>query len=140
VRVPVPGGPLTQRAAAAVAVAFHDEHRRLYGYDLRSDRRQEVEWVNLRVTGIGPIPRPQLHRRPAGVGPDPAVTGTRQVYFEDWTAASLYDRSRLGHGDVVVGPAVIEEFSSTIPVHPGCSAQVDEFGNLLITKTGCADE
>ena len=27
----------------------------LYGYDFRDDPRQQVEWVNLRVTGVGPI-------------------------------------------------------------------------------------
>ena len=46
--------------------AFHAEHRALYGYDFRDDPRQQVEWVNLRVTGIGPITRPETARaRPA---------------------------------------------------------------------------
>jgi N-methylhydantoinase A len=35
---------------------------------------------------------------------------------------------------VVSGPAVIEEFGSTVPVHPGFRATVDEYGNLLLTK------
>jgi len=32
------------------------------------------------------------------------------------------------------GPAVIEEFGSTIPVHPGFAAEVDRFGNVLLTR------
>jgi N-methylhydantoinase A len=56
------------------------------------------------------------------------------VYFDDWVDAAVYDRSRLGRGDVVAGPAVIEEFSSTIPVHPGFAATVDAFGNLVMTE------
>ncbi len=33
-----------------------------------------------------------------------------------------------------MGPAVVEEFGSTVPVHPGFSARVDGFGNLVITR------
>ena len=40
----------------------------------------------------------------------------------------------LAPGDVVVGPAVVEEFGSTVPVHPGFIATVDRFGNLLLTR------
>ncbi|MEP6667306.1 MAG: hydantoinase/oxoprolinase family protein [Nocardioidaceae bacterium] len=53
VRIPVQEGPLTHVRAETVVTTFHDEHRRLYGYDFRDDNRQEVEWVNVRVTGIG---------------------------------------------------------------------------------------
>jgi N-methylhydantoinase A len=34
---------------------------------------------------------------------------------------------------VVEGPAVIEEYGATVPVHPGFVARVDRFGNLLVT-------
>ena len=36
------------------------------------------------------------------------------------------------------GPAVIEEYGSTVPVHPGFAARVDRFGNLLVTGGGAA--
>ena len=32
----------------------------------------------------------------------------------------------------VAGPAVIEEYGSTVPLHPGFTATVDDFGNLLV--------
>ena len=38
-------------------------------------------------------------------------------------------------GDVVEGPAVIEEFGSTVPVPPGFTVRVDAYGNLVITTT-----
>ena len=131
VRVPVGEGPLDD-----VATAFHAAHRQLYGYDFAADPRQAVEWVNLRVSGIGPIRRPDLVARPdrtEGSVAD-AVTGTRQVFFDDWTETPLYARTRLRPGDVVVGPAVVEEFGSTVPVHPGFTAAVDSYSNLLLTK------
>jgi hypothetical protein len=82
VRVAAPDGAVDAAFAAAVAERFHDAHERLYGYCFREDPRQRVEWVNLRVTGVGPIRRPALpaspparrrarrarpHRRSAGV-------------------------------------------------------------------------
>jgi N-methylhydantoinase A len=136
VRVPVPDGDLGEAAAEHVAQAFHAAHRRLYGYDFAEDPRQAVEWVNLRVSGIGPIRRPDLVELAPADGPvaDRAVTGSRQVFFDDWTDTATYDRPRLAPGDVVRGPAVIEEFGSTVPVHPGFRATVDTFGNLLIER------
>ncbi len=135
VRVEVPEGPITDELLATVAGRFHDEHKVLYDYDFRDDSRQEVEWVNLRVTGIGPIRKPEVLEAAPGTGAESARTGTRQVYFDDWVETPVYDRARLGAGDVVEGPAVFEEFSSTVPLHPGFSARVDTFGNLIITRS-----
>ena len=135
VRVDVPDGPVTDDLAAKVADAFHDEHRALYGYDFRQDARQEVEWVNLRVTGVGPIRKPSLREVEDGTGIGGARTGTRRVYFDDWVEADVFDRARLGAGDVVEGPAVLEEFSSTVPLHPGFTARVDAHGNLVIRRS-----
>src|SRR5262249_11726502 len=60
VRVPVGDGRFGPGLAEAAADAFHEAHRTLYGYDFRGAPRQQVEWVTLRVTGIGPIQRPGL--------------------------------------------------------------------------------
>ncbi len=148
VRVDVPDGQVTRELLDAVAARFHDEHRALYGYDFRDDAgavphgrpRQEVEWVNLRVTGIGPIRKPELQEAPRGTGAGTARTGTRDVFFDEWLRTPVYDRALLGAGDVVVGPAVLEEFSSTVPVHPGFRAEVDRHGNVLMTRTGTTTE
>lgn len=136
VRVPVPDGDLDDAALATVADAFHAAHHQLYGYDFRTDPRQAVEWVNLRVSGIGPIRRPDLVARPdrtEGSVAD-AVTGARRVFFDEWTDTPLYARTQLQPGDVVTGPAIVEEFGSTVPVHPGFTATVDSYSNLLLTK------
>ena len=79
------------------------------------------------------------HEAHAFVGPlrsgaQAAQRGTREVFFDDWVLAAVYDRDRLGAGDVVVGPAVLEEFGSTVPVHPGFTATVDRFGNVLLAR------
>ncbi|HEX8082514.1 MAG TPA: hydantoinase/oxoprolinase family protein [Jatrophihabitans sp.] len=141
VRVPVAEGELTRSALEAVALAFHDAHRGLYGYDFRDQPSQQVEWVNLRVSGIGPIRRPELRRHDAPAGDvERARTGTRDVCFDGrrYLPTPLYWRADLGPGDLLTGPAVIEEFGSTVPLHPGFSARVDDYANLLISREATA--
>ena len=125
-------------AAEAVAAAFHDAHRALYGYDFRGDARQHVEWVNLRVTGVGPIARPAMRTVPAGNGnPERARTGSRPVCFGrglEFVEAAIFARSGLLAGDVIAGPAVIEEYGATVPLHPGFMAVVDQQGNLRVRR------
>ncbi|MGC5010195.1 hydantoinase/oxoprolinase family protein [Streptosporangium sp. DT93] len=133
VRVPAPAGPLDEAWRAEVLERFHTEHRKLYGYGYRDDPRHGVEWVNLRVSGIGPITRPVLGRRPAGTGrPEPATS--REVFYDEWGPAPVHRRSGLPAGAEIAGPAVVEEYGSTLPLHPGFTATVDAFGNLEVRR------
>jgi N-methylhydantoinase A len=75
VRVPVPDGPVDTAGTDATVAAFHDAHQRIYGYSFRDDPTQQVEWVNLRVTGIGPIRRPTLQPAPTRSAPHPQASG-----------------------------------------------------------------
>jgi N-methylhydantoinase A len=135
VRVPTPDGPVDDRFATAVADAFHDAHEQLYGYAFRGDSRQPVEWVNLRVTGIGPISRPKLAEiPPRDGGIERARTGVRPVFFDSWAETPVYWRPGLAPDDEVTGPAVLEEFGSTVPLHPGFTARVDRHGNLVVRR------
>lgn len=137
VRVDAPAGPVDRSWAEAVVAAFHDAHEATYGYAYRDDADQGVEWVNVRVSGIGPIDRPKLRRRaPAEGDVERARTTTRRVRFDGaWHDAGCYARASLGAGHVVAGPAVVEEFSSTVPIAPGFAATVDDLGNLVIGRS-----
>jgi len=44
------------------------------------------------------------------------------------------DRYHLRWGDVVPGPAVIEDLDAVTVVHPDYEAQVDQHGNLLLLR------
>ncbi len=135
VRVPAPDGPVDESFAEQVAKVFHEAHEQLYGYAFRDDPRQPVEWVNLRVSGVGPIERPRSREIDAREGDEQrARTGTRPVFFDDWVDTPVYWRPDLGPDDVLDGPAVVEEFGSTVPVHPGFRATVDRYGNLVVRK------
>jgi N-methylhydantoinase A len=137
VRVMVPEGDLDAAALATVAAAFHAEHRALYGYDFAADPTQQVEWVNLRVSGIGPIKRPEIQRHPEVGWTATEEAQSRAVCFDatqGYVPTTVYQRSALAVGVLVQGPAIIEEFGSTVPLHPGFAARVDEHLNLIVTR------
>ena len=137
VRVPMPDGSVTASTLDTVAEAFHAAHRTLYGYDFAGDPGQQVEWVNLRVSGIGPIRRPEIAR--LDLVADPAVTevSRRPVCFDaadGFVDTPVHRRSDLVPGAVVDGPAIVEEFGSTVPLHPGFTARIDAYRNIIVTR------
>ncbi|GAA1273239.1 hydantoinase/oxoprolinase family protein [Sphaerisporangium rubeum] len=135
VRVPAPAGPVDAAWRDEVTARFHEAHRRLYGYGYRDDPRHAVEWVNLRVSGIGPITRPVIPEHPESDGPTPEPASTRPVHFDDgWHDTPVYRRAGLRRGHIVTGPAVIEEYGSTLPLHPGFTAEVDARANLVVHR------
>jgi N-methylhydantoinase A len=137
VRVEVPPGEVNRALADLAVERFHAAHQQTYGYSYASSPEQRIEWVNLRVTGIGPIQRPRLERSWRTLCGDVgrARTAIRQVYFDEgFVATPIYDRQQLVPGDCVEGPAIVEEFGSTTVVFPTLTARVDDFGNLLLER------
>ena len=133
--VPLPAEQLDPSKIDRVLEQFHIEHDRAYGY---SAPTEPVEFVNLRLTAIGKIAKPRL-RELKGNNTDIAAAqkATRSVYFaesDSYVECPIYDRYRLGPGCVLTGPAIVEEIDSTTVIHPGYRAQVDRFGNLILTR------
>ena len=133
--LPIPVEPAELRASdvAAIRARFDDAHQHRYGY---ATPEEEVEMVNLRVVAKGARERPVLPAVPAGG--EAALIGRRSVWFADPTApvdCAVYARDRLRIGDVVAGPAVIEEHSSTTLLWPGDEASVAE-GEELVVSVG----
>ena len=133
--VPVASGELTAAELSSIYERFHDSHRRLYGYDQKDSM---LEVVNLRVTSIVKLPQPKFEAAPLDGSRNPAgaMTGKRDVYFHGEPLPSdIYDRKKLRPGDVVEGPAIIEQLDSTTVVWPGQAASVDAYSNLILERT-----
>jgi N-methylhydantoinase A len=140
VRVALPEGPIGPEIIDEVARRFHAEHNALYGYDFSTDPRQQVEWVNLRVSGVGPIRRPEIKMHPVAAEPGvPEPRSQRPVCFEasdGYVDTPVHWRPDLAPGQSIQGPAIIEEFGSTVPLHPGFSARIDDYLNIIVTREG----
>jgi N-methylhydantoinase A len=135
------GDILERDGIANVVERFHQEHERAYGHAAPSE---PTEFVNLRVTAMGKIGKPRL-RELTGKGEEGNAetreTTRRQVYFAEsggYVACPIYNRYQLCVGDVVAGPAVVEEFDSTTVIHPRWAAKVDRYGNMLLAKSQLA--
>jgi N-methylhydantoinase A len=94
-----------------------------------------VEIVNFRVTAFGVVDKPDLPRWRSDGSLDQAAHETRQVWFGGAAHDTpVFDRALLASGLTVRGPAIVEESGSTTLLPPGWSAQVLEFGDLLLER------
>jgi N-methylhydantoinase A len=117
---------------------FEKKHEAEYGHYFEAD---PVELLNLRVTAVGDIQSytPQTVES-GGEDPSAAATTESRVVFGTSVApepmtVTRYDRDLLRQGNVVTGPAVIDEFDSTVVVHPGWTARVLENGGIELRDT-----
>ncbi|MNB75202.1 Acetophenone carboxylase gamma subunit [compost metagenome] len=110
---------------------FHELHERLYAHQ---NTGQEVEILNLRLDLIGVRERIQFEEKTfEGEDPQDALTSVRQVYFSsEPDATSIYNGANLKPGNLIIGPAVIEQWGTTIVVYPGHEALIDAGGNCII--------
>ena len=113
---------------------FHKEHERAYGF---SAPGEPVEIVAIRLTAVGDIAKPTLREigKTSG-GVDSASRTTRSVYFAEskgFVDCPVYDRYKLSSGDVLQGPAIIEEMDSTTIIHPEYKGDVDRYGNIFLS-------
>jgi len=117
------------QALAQLVERFHAAHQRRYGHRAATEA---VEIVNFQVTAVGSIPKPRLKQFVAAAAGLTSPRDTRQVCFgaTDAHDAPVWQRSDFSPGMRLVGPAVIEEKTSTIVLYPGQRAHVDEFLNV----------
>lgn len=118
---------------------FHAAHRARFGH---ADEAAPIEIAGFGVTGIGRIETPVLPELEAGeAAPDAgAIIGERAVYYEPgdtgargaFYTATVYDRNLLKAGNVIAGPAIVEEVSSTTVLYPGDRMTVDKSGSLIV--------
>jgi N-methylhydantoinase A len=118
--------------------AFHRAHQQRFSY---ANRDAPVEIVNLRLKAIGTTSKPQFKRQPlTHVDPRQAHIGYKQVHFADAgnpraarpVPTALYQREKLSPGNIIVGPALVFQFDTTIIVPASWAATVDEWGNLVV--------
>ena len=135
-RVFVPSGEVTGQTLAQITENFHMAHEKEFG---KAFRDNDVEIVNLRVLGIGTIPELKWPRvEPGNQDPSAAFKYEKDVVFEangspTSIPTKVYERTKLKSGNVLVGPAIVEQMDSTTVIMPGATAIIETFGNIIIT-------
>jgi N-methylhydantoinase A len=110
---------------------FCELHDKVYGHSTRSPAR----FVNLRVVQRAANATSRPATAPAARAQ--ARKGTRDILLEGaagFIAAQVYDRDGLAPGEVLSGPAIIEQSDTTTLVEPGWQASVADNGVLLMRK------
>ncbi len=133
VRAPWIEGELRPDDLAKVADAFHDLHESIHTY---ASRDEEPLIRSLRVQVRALTDKPELGSASAA-SPGDAITSRRPAWFDGgFVDTPIYDGDRLALGSAIEGPAVIEEKFTTIVLHPGHAARLDERGSYAIEVGG----
>ena len=113
----------------ALAEHFHEAHEQRYGYAMPEE---PVELVAVRVIAIRQVDKPELSE---GEPEDDAEAERREICIGgEWTEAPVLDRSRLGEGSAVSGPAIVESSEATCLVRPGWEGRIDGAGTLVLER------
>ncbi len=136
-RVGVPDDALSDAAVADMFERFHRQHEIEYGHAFR---KSGIEIVNLRVVGIGRMPKIAASAPARGASLEAALVKTGRSLFRVEGAlrehqARFYRRDRLPIDQPLEGPALVLQRDSTTVVPPGTRAVADQAGNLIITVT-----
>jgi N-methylhydantoinase A len=117
----------------SIEAPFHELHDSLFGY--RSDE-MPIEIINVRLSVVGATSGDAGPRAdPPSVDVGPAVTGSREIWSpsrREMVEAQVYAGLRLGPGDEVAGPAIIELGTTTIVVLDEYDVVVDVAGSYVM--------
>ncbi len=131
---PVPCGVLSGSSRKSIAEGFESLHENRYGHRIKA----ALVTVNIRLKAIGKIKDlPQIELAKGKDIPAGALKPRRKIYLESkFVDACIYERDRLLCGNVIEGPAIVEEPYHTTLVMPGQTLEVDKLGNLVISIGG----
>ena len=111
--------------------AFNEKYKKIYLYCYDDP----VQIINFNLTAIGTINKPNVIKgKVSGEDASEAVIGERKVSVDNdsFVKYKLYDRDKLEPGNVVVGPAIVEQMDSTTIILSGQFGKVDEYYNITI--------
>jgi N-methylhydantoinase A len=136
ISVPIPNKSLTPRDVDLLVDRFERQYEQLFGENTAL-RSSGVEFTALRVDGVTPVRRPKVATLTKGRGTAKAVS-ERRVYFygRGFLKTRIFRSDRLSSGDRIAGPAIIERSDTTIVIGPTQNAEIDRYGNVVISQSG----
>jgi len=132
--VPFPEGKvkITKELIEDVTRRFHEIHQSIYQYNYPD---KPVEFIAFR-TVFSQKPQPMPTFQKLSPGNKAAPKGWRQAYFDEhqsYVDTPLYERAALVIGQTIDGPAIVEQQDTTTVIYPNQQAEVDEWGNLILS-------
>ena len=116
--------------------AFRQTYLREFGFDLTG---REIIVDDLRVRAVAKSPGLQKSPLAKKDGIPGAVEQTKCYFMSEssgcgaWQETPIYRLENLGAGQQLRGPVIVMQNTSTILVEPGCSAEVTEYGDVVLS-------
>lgn len=111
---------------------FHESHEQLYSFK-RPD--QTVEVLSVRADLVGTRDTLKYHSTPfESEDPSAAFKETRKVGFDQvgFVDTRIFDGTKVRPGNLITGPAIIEEPETTIVIYPQQEAMLDHYETYII--------
>ena len=133
VEVPVSSDDLTERGMKHTVERFYQRHEALYGY-------KDVgvtEIINLRLSAFGKTMAPSRTKQALDTkDASKTLKGHREALMGDegkMVLTPIYDGDRMGAGNILKGPAIIEQKTTTIVVPPRARLEVNPYLDFMIS-------
>jgi N-methylhydantoinase A len=109
---------------------FEEAYRKLYGVN---PSHVPVELVTWRLTARGPT---VSSGSASALAQTPGKPRSRRAVplWPEHGEVDVYARRHLSAGQVIAGPAIIEERETTTAIPPGWTAEIDQYGCIVARR------
>ncbi|RWM88749.1 MAG: hydantoinase/oxoprolinase family protein [Mesorhizobium sp.] len=111
--------------------SFDKAHEERFGFNIPGEF---IEIVNFNVAAVKLLSKPQVPTLARSTSAPKPVSMRSVGYEEGRHDTPVYRREELAAGDMIQGPAVIEEAVSVVVLHPNQELLVDDYGNLHVSE------
>ena len=125
---------ITEETLKNIKEAFHNRHEELYTY---SEKDSPVELVNIESTIYGRIDRPNYSELENKGQINDALKISRNLIFSEKgnvLKTPVYDGNKLSPGNLIDGPAVVEEDTTTLVIENGWFLELHKSGTYIIKR------
>ena len=133
VEVEMSPGTLTPEHLKEAVANFHKRHHELYTFSMGF---RAVEFLTFRLKATARKAPFQLEEIAQGEeNPEGALKRRRNCIFEGKTFdVPVYDGERIRAGNLIQGPAILEDKTTTVVVPPSFQCCVDRFKNYILKR------
>ncbi|MEE2699041.1 MAG: hydantoinase B/oxoprolinase family protein [Pseudomonadota bacterium] len=112
---------------------FEKIHKKRYGFSV-PERSFVVEAITLEAIGLSTVfSEPEVLSEQKYIEPVPQKRGL--IYCEkEWLESKIYKRGTLKPGNIIFGPSIIQEESSTTVIEHGWKAELTKVGHLILSR------
>lgn len=140
VKMKIPNDIWDDKLIEEIKRDFNHLHEFTYSFKLENTG---IEIVNMHLTAIGNIEKPSIMKKAnSNLKIEDTLKETRQVYFQEtgWTDTKIYNREKLTTSHKIMGPAIIEEKTTSTLILENQIANIDQYGNIIIMLGETANE